>query len=321
MESLKLKIKLQSSFKTKFQSDTIFGQFCWMYRYIFGNDKLEIFLSNFKNEPAIAFSDGFFGDLLPKPLLEPLNFSDDELKKAKDYKKLEFVEKDIILQNRHNLSDRYIFNDFVSKNTGVNDNYATDRDEAKGKDTYILKNSIDRISGTAKAGLYVSKETFFSEDARFTLYVKYKSADISRKEILQVMQTMGEFGFGRDASTGNGKFKIIEDEILDNPKELSFFEGANSFMALSHGIPKEDADGLSDCRLNYGKIITKFPKHGGFLGLTDNYFKNPFVVYRPGSTFIFNGNPKDVYGRVLDNVSFTKGTIQGVLLLPLFLKI
>ena len=316
MKSLKIYIKPLSSFKTKFHSDTLFGQFCWMYGYLHGFNKLEERIKNINKDYFIAFSDGFINDLLPRPLIKPYSFEDGELKNAKEYKKTEFVNAEFLIENRKNLDDKSIF-EFCYKS------------KAKNKETSIMdnifKNSVNRFAGTTLEGqLYNSEETYFNDNVKIAIYMKYNESVISKDELLNIIDQMGMLGFGKDASTGKGKFKIDggNSSITDEPEELKYFEGANAFMSLSHGIPATYKDEC-DCKFNYGKIITKFPKHGGFLSNAD-YFKNPFIAYKPGSTFLISNSngAKEIYGTVLNNLSrHGENHVQGTFLMPFFLKI
>lgn len=317
MKSLKIYIKPLSSFKTKFHSDTLFGQFCWIYGYIYGFDKLKKIIKNINENDFIAFSDGFINDLLPRPLIEPYSFEDSELKNAKEYKKTEFVSAEFLIENRKNLNDKSIFKFCLEK-----------EEPSNAVNTVVvdtLKNSINRITGTSSEGqLYNSEETYFNDDVKIAIYTKYNESVISKDELLYILNKMGELGFGKDASTGKGRFKIDHGNaaITDDPDELKSFDGVNAFMSLSHGIPGT-YNGEPDCKLNYGKIITKFPKHGSFLS-NDDYFKNPFIVYKPGSTFLINDSNriKEIYGKVLNNLSkHGENHVQGTFLLPFFIKI
>ncbi len=324
MKSLKIKLKPSSSFGTKFQSDTMFGQFCWMYGYLKGFKKLEGIIKDINENHFVAFSDGFTNDMLPKPIIEPYKFEAGELKNAKEYKKTEFIQADFLIKNRYNLKDKDIFDDWLKfKSNSERKNIAQPEILTEN----ILKNSVNRIAGTTFDGqLYNSEEIFFNADnILITFYVKYNDAIITLKEIKNIVSLIGELGFGRDASTGKGRFRIDDGDssITDEPEELKYFEGSNAFMTLSHGIPHNLCENGLDCELNYGKIITKFPKHGGFLSNGD-YFKNPFVVYRTGSTFLINNinNVKEIYGKALNNISrHGDNHIQGTFLMPFFIKI
>jgi len=318
MKSLKIYIKPLSSFKTKLHSDTLFGQFCWMYGYVKGFDKLGKIIENIENNFFIAFSDGFVNNLMPRPIIKPHSFEDKELVNAKEYKNTESITLDFLVKNRKNLDDSAIFQFCCEpeNKSKLEPNILT---------LSVLKNAVNRFTGTTLEGrLYNSEETYFEKDMFIAIYIKYNEEIISKDEILDLIKLIGGLGFGKDASTGKGKFVIDEKDssIIENPEELSLFDEANAFMTLSHGIPGS-YNGKPDCEINYGKILTKFPKHGGFLSNGD-YFKNPFIVYKPGSTFLFNdeSDKREIYGTVLNNISrHGKSHIQGTYLIPFFIKI
>jgi CRISPR-associated protein Csm4 len=291
-----------------------------MYGYIHGFDRLQNIIQNINNIKFIAFSDGFINDLIPKPLVLPHSFNDKELKDAKDYKKTEYISVDFLNLKRKNLNDEEIFKFYLeSKNKSI---WGCEKAYAE---VNTLKNSINRMTGTTQEGLlYTSDEVYFKGDVSIALYIKYNSEIISKDEVLDIINKIGIIGFGKDASTGKGKFKIAEGDnsITENPEELRLFEGANAFMALSHGIPGFSGE-KPDCSINFGRIITKFPKHGGFLSNGD-YFKNPFIAYKPGSTFLFDddNSKKEIYGTVVNNISrHGENHIQGTFLMPYFIKI
>ncbi|MHB1661178.1 MAG: type III-A CRISPR-associated RAMP protein Csm4 [bacterium] len=318
MKSLKIYIKPSSSFKTKLHSDTLFGQFCWTYGYINGFDKLREITESIEDNYFVAFSDGFINDLLPRPIIKPHSFEDKELANAKDYKKTEFINTEFLVKNRENLDDSIIF-------TYCRESINKSELKEIATTVHVLKNSVNRLTGTTSEGqLYNSEETYFEKNMLIAIYIKYNDVIICKDEILNIIKQMGTLGFGKDASTGKGKFIIDEkgSSVIENPEELSRFDGANAFMTLSHGI-QGVYNGKPDCEINYGKITTKFPKHGGFLSNGD-YFKNPFIVYKPGSTFLLNDETekKEIYGTVLNNLSrHGISHIQGTYLMPFFIKI
>jgi CRISPR-associated protein Csm4 len=302
-----------------------------MYGYLNGFKKLEEIMKHIieSNENHfIAFSDGFINDSLPKPIIAPYKFEYSELKNSKEYKKTEFINAEFLVNSRKNLNDKDIFYNWLKKKPVLKDEAKINNNKSITTTENILKNSVNRLTGTTYEGqLYNSEETYFDPDkVSITLYVKYNDDIIKTEEVNNIISLMGELGFGKDASTGKGKYKIDGgNSINEEPDELKYFEGANAFMTLSHGIPLDKTESESDCELNYGKIITKFPKHGGFLSNGD-YFKNPFIVYKPGSTFLISdantNNIKEIYGKALNNISRHGGShIQGTFLFPFFIKI
>ncbi len=292
MESLKITLKPRSSFASPLMSDTLFGNFCWQFVELYGERRLEKCLQN--PEPFIAFSDGFPSGFLPKPLLKPQGQAD------KRHKKLSFVRKDTLL-NTHPLTETRLFQNLTEE----------DFLNLPLKQKRIFKNTINRLSNQT-SHLYSTEETFFEEGLCFDVYLKYQSHLIKKEEIYEVLTNMGKAGYGKDASTGKGRFEIKECET--SPEILRPRPDCKSFMSLSHGLPD------SSIKRGYFKTITKFPKHGGYLAIAANPFKNPIILTIPGSVFFVN-EIKEVYGQLL-SLSPNRGNhLHSGLMLPLFIHL
>lgn len=72
--------------------------------------------------------------------------------------------------------------------------------------------SIDRRAGTAaEGGLYFNRLTWFAEKARFHIYARAKDP----AALLELLAETGDLGFGKDASTGKGRFSVERDDSFD----------------------------------------------------------------------------------------------------------
>jgi len=72
MKTYRVRLGLDSASLSAWQSDTIFGHLCWTVRYEEGEEALGEFLAPFlAGEPPLVLSNGFPGDLLPRPVLPP----------------------------------------------------------------------------------------------------------------------------------------------------------------------------------------------------------------------------------------------------------
>jgi len=229
MEYAKITIKPISPFITSLQSDTIFGHFAWGVRFIYGEEKLNILLKDFEKNPFIIFSDGFEKGKLPKPFLKPYMPDDDELKYAKEIKKRAFIEKEFIFENIDNLSDEKIFKYFKNKLKEKGEYRECDFENKKRyseikeensdiKSMVTQKNSINRYSNIVNEGLYSIKEKFF-RDKEFEIYFAYQN--ISKNEIEEVFNFISKKGYGKDKSTGKGKFTFKID--LDFKEKKIFY--------------------------------------------------------------------------------------------------
>ncbi len=301
MKSLRVTIRFKSGVGSSLQSDTIFGQFAWWYLYIYGEDKLKEMLDGFEEEPFIVFSDGFLHGTVAVPFLKPEKpenirnaWGDRYYEEMKRVKKARFIRVGEWLE-----SDLSIISlkDFIYS-----------KEDSEGKPAIatglFIKNSVNRITNTTDAGLYVSEEYFFNE--KVDIYAKYDSDKIETKEILEIFTQIGEFGFGKDKSTGKGRFEVVEHE--ENPAILN--RKGSKFISLSSFVPD------SSCEVLYGKTFTKFGKHGETL-VFGNPFKNPVIMFRSGSIFKSNSE-REVYGRGL-RLSNYEGHYQNAFTIPLFI--
>ena len=266
MDYAKIIIKPKSPFITSLQSDTIFGHFAWGYRYCFAENRLKELLFDFKEKPFIVFSDGFIKDTLPKPFLKPYLPKNEELLSAKEIKKVNFIDKELIFKNIDNLNDEVIFKELLNRKNK----------KTLKKETLITqKNSINRDSNLVTEGLYSIKENFFEENFEFEVYFKYQN--ISKEEIKEVFELISKRGYGKDKSTGKGKFEYTIEWDFDEKKY--FLQKKGKYLNLSTMLKSDNM------HLYYGKTITKFPKAGGIYAYSEP-FKNPFIAFIAGSTFI-----------------------------------
>ncbi len=304
MQSLKITLKFLSPLGSLLQSDTIFGHFAWELKYLKGEDGLKKLLDSFEKEPFIVFSDGFVKDTVCMPFLKPKGLKDakefilkkdkktDYYSKMKELKKARFVKvEDWVFADRLNLFDLY---DFIE-------------DEETSKGAIFIRNSVNRLSNNVQEGLYSTKEVFYKKP--IDIYVKFASDAITKEEIREAFESIGKFGFGKDKSTGKGRFVV--ETVEDNPKILQK-KNSKHFISLSSGV--YDAD----CEIFYGKTFTKFGKHGGDL-IFGNPFKNPAVLYKGGSVFKVN-KTKEIYGRAL-KISNYNGHYHNAYMIPLFVDV
>ena len=274
MKYAKLTIKPLTPFLSKLQSDTIFGNFAWGYRYIFGEDALKEKLPN----NFIVFSDGFIKGFLPRPFLKPY-FSKSV---NKNVKKTRLLPKKIVFE----LIDGFNKKEFSLESTKPEAMVVNflENNEVKfpKKETLILqKNAINRITHTTDGRLYTLKEEY--SDVEYEIYF-YTS--LKKDEVEKVISFVSKRGYGRDKSTGKGRFEFKIDWDFE---ERKYFEKRGKyFLNLSTMLKGNE-------RLVYAKSITKFPKTGGDFAYFKP-FKNPIMAYIPGS--IFEVNSKEVIGKM-----------------------
>lgn len=277
MKSYSFRLKIIGNVMTPFQADTIFGHLCWIVAHNEGDRELEKFLKPFKKgEPPFIISDGFPGDLLPKPL--SVEFYFDNTEKRKEWKNIEYIG----------------FDDFNTIRKG-------ERCEPKTTDNLIKllsvpHNTISRLTSTTllEGGVFNLGEINIPE---ITIYLKAVSDEWINR-VYNLFQKLSKSGFGRKKSIGKGHFSISEIREFVFPPIME----ANGFVTLSNFCPVENdpTEGFYKTFVKYGKLGEEFT----FCG---NPFKKPLLMLKTGSVFKTNETPKEFYGRVIEeNISPAK---------------
>jgi CRISPR-associated protein Csm4 len=188
MKTLQITLKMESGTLTTFQADTIFGHLCWVIAHKEG-EELEEFLKPFKQgNPPFIISDGFPGELLPKPLIAD-KFTFDKPEERKEWEKIEFLN----------------FNDFNLIRKGEKCNLKTEDNLIKISS--VTRNTVNRLTNTTleEGGVYTLKEMNFSD---ITIYLKAISQEW-RDRIVGLFKELSKSGFGRKKSIGKGNFLYI----------------------------------------------------------------------------------------------------------------
>jgi CRISPR-associated protein Csm4 len=89
------------------------------------------------------------------------------------------------------------------------------------------------------------------------------------------MEDIGAMGFGRDATTGLGKFAIESEE----PHQWKVAP-VRHFMTLAPCAPRTEELDAPNC---FYQPTTRFGRHGGRAALTGAPFKRPILLLRTGA--------------------------------------
>lgn len=299
MKTYILPLKPKSGLLSELQSDTIYGHFCWRLKERLGDEKLNEFISLYKNsKPVFILSDGLLsvnGEIrFPRPYI----FSKPELKETKAEKVLEFVKR------KSNKERNYVtiaeLNSFL-KSGKVTIEEKNEKVNAKDKQ----KKRRPILSEALRVSVQIDRSTFGSSEGRlFSYNPKYIREDVSYVIIIKVidetayksfecesiLKDVFRVGFGKKKSSGYGQFEV------GNLTEINTFEEpteSNAFMVLGNYLPSE-ADKVSP--IGYD-INTKYGKLGEEYSQSENPFKNPIVFLTAGSCFQTT-KVKNHYGRV-----------------------
>lgn len=282
MQLYKVTLQLQSPLVTPLKGDTLFGQFCWAYRELFGNVGLEQLLANYLQKPAVIFSDAFECGYLPRPVypfaqLEDIISEEQKVNlvnKRKALKKLKWLKADILFQQQKSLSNIML---------GVLD----DSEDCIASSFYSKKNinahnTINRETSTTGDGIfapYAVNSTSYEFNNSFDIYVLIETtSNLNITVIEECLNHIGVFGFGADATIGMGKFKLIGKAV---ELKLNEYKNITHYMNLSPTVLLENSS--VDLSESFYSIFTRFGRMGNLNSFSSNPFKQPVVTIDSGS--------------------------------------
>lgn len=274
MITLRATLELHTAFGTPLVGDTLFGQLCWAVREQLGNDQLVRLLQGYTDgQPWLVVSDGFPSGYLPKPALPPsLTPAGNNGKDSSAQRKAE--------KNKRWLSVGMIGTPVREWMTQA----ATDQQAfgAKPVEAPQSHNAINRHTGTTGNGEfapYTQSQIFYTCNQRIDLYLVLDETRLPQETLIELLQAVGSYGYGRDASIGLGKFSVASVHAVS----LAHNAQANAWLTLAPCAPQEQG---FDGDKSYWRVITRFGRHGNRHGLTGKPFKNPVLLAATGAVFV-----------------------------------
>lgn len=277
-------IKPQSAFGTPLVGDTLFGQLCWNIANHFGQEKLTQLLADYQTDPFLVLSDAFPHGYLPLPTIPSSFWEKGEEQDRKKLKKKQWIAKSEITNPMKQWQQKALAEKEVM-------NKAT-QDQ--------MHNTINRQTNTTGEGQFapfVNTQIWYADKTELDIYCVLDEQKFTLTEFEQRLEQLGKLGFGRDASTGLGRFEIVKI-IAENYPAVN---DANAYLTLANTAP-QGLDLNKDH--SYYQITTRFGRHGDISALTENPFKKPIILAKAGAVFTPNQwQPKLFLGNGLVNVS------------------
>lgn len=256
----------QSAMGTPLVGDTLFGQLCWAVRNRFGEARLTALLEDYTEQrPFMVVSDAFPQGFLPLPTLPSKFWQTKTETDRKSLKKAQWVN----IEDAENSEVKFWQECALQANFKF---------EKESQDQF--HNTIDRQTNTTGEGQfapYSTELTWFGTAQKFDLYIVLDEVRFSLEELQQVLNDVGSFGFGRDASIGLGKFQCT------HPQAVNFLQqNANCYLTLANCAPQNLGLNKEYC---YYQITTRFGRHGDIQALSSNPFKKPIILAKPAAIF------------------------------------
>lgn len=261
-------VALATPLGTPLAGDTLFGQACWALRAAQGEAELTRRLDGYlRGRPWVVFSDGFPAGHLPKPVL-PQHFepvTEPVARKAAKRRRwipAHYAGSPLAVMLQHAVGDAGAYG-------------------AAPVRTVQAHNTLDRLTGSTGKGdfaPYSTPQTFHAAGQRIDFLISIDEERASAEEISGLLAAIGAGGFGRDASTGLGKF-IVEGV---SAAAAAAHRNAAAFWTLAPCAPQGQG---FDAAKSYWRVLTRFGRHGAAHALGANPFKTPVLLAAAGAVF------------------------------------
>jgi CRISPR-associated protein Csm4 len=251
-------IRPTGAFGTAIRGDTLFGQICWALRHRLGNEKLNALLEGYvAGVPFLVVSDAFPAGYLPKPELPPAPNSD-PLKRKMERKKRFVPVSAYCLPLEEALKQAC--------------------EQPTFKPAIHSHNSISRTTSTTGGGFdpYQTEQLWPHNELRMNIHFVIDDDRFSLEILQTAVKDIGDFGYGRDASIGLGRF-VVEDWNEGRPVSAP---NANSWLTLAPTAPQ---DRTWDKRRCFFRPFTRFGRHGSDATTDQNVFKSPILLADTGA--------------------------------------
>ena len=305
MKTIEITIKPISGFGTPMKGDTIFGHICWQAAYdssLFGGRTIDQLLSDYETNPFLIISSAFFKVGNNEKTIRVLKRPDIPLPSLFDFQgksKKEIIRMRKVLKSKRWMKipdggriESLKKIDYISDSELVEESILSSTEKGqlearkKGAKSIVAEfsqphNTINRLTNTTGEGRFapfVSDQSVFLGQIELILYVGLRE-DISIEQTRVALQRIGETGFGKDASTGLGKFNVISAEEFSLSSLGS--DTPNACYVLAPSVPEKNT-----FLQMYFAPFTRFGRHGDVLAKSSNPFKNPVIMADEGAIFM-----------------------------------
>ncbi|HPJ96396.1 MAG TPA: hypothetical protein PK022_03735 [Syntrophales bacterium] len=302
MKFYEIIVKPLSGLGTPLKGDTLFGHVCWQARYdsMLLNGGLDKWIAAYGERPFAVFSSAWpklwiegkaFYALkrpdLPLSLLFPAADKNRKIRmadrKEEEKKKWLLVGEDLCIDLK--AAEYKSESDLTLLAFGA----LTDetRRVMRGRDIKQLlmtsnqpHNTIDRETQTTGEGMFAPfsmPATYFYPELELAVFVLIDEEATDIEKVRSALEAIGARGFGRDASTGLGRFDLGDGDEINVPS----LEGADACYTLAPAVPQKGL--FHDSSFT---PFTRFGRHGDVLAVSAAPFKNPVIMADEGAVFV-----------------------------------
>lgn len=274
MKLHRIEIQPRTAFATPLKGDTLFGQCCWAIRHLFGEARLTEFLAGYtEGRPFLVLSDPLPSGYLRRPAVPAhiLGMDVDDPKQRKPMKAKRWLPDTVLSQPPKTWGA-----------SALNDGELARALDLARADWPLFRhenrthNSLNRLTGTTGAGEagfapYDRALTWYHPELRLEIYAALDESRLPLDELLEALKYVGQQGYGKEASSGLGKFEVGPARPADPPRPAR----PNAWLTLAPCAPQ---GGKWDAERCYYDTFTRFGRHGDRAVHSGQPFKNPVLM-------------------------------------------
>ncbi len=308
MRLYEIVLRPQTAFGTPLVGDTLFGQFCWqvLYQPDLVKRPFEQLVTEYPEKPFVVFSSawprwveqGRVWYAFPRPAL-PRSFWQEQTTpagssgcreklrqrpdKALKKKRWLAVADDFQIDHRRLLDDRELWHKVIG---GLPPTSPLYRQLYRSENQRLIMiqgqphNTINRWhnrTGSEPFRPYTLDVLFYCPGLTLAVFVLLAEDAIGIDQVCRGLRQLGRCGFGRDASTGLGRFEVAESREIPWQQMPS----GEALFTLAPSVPT-----AGSYRRAYYQPLVRFGRHGDRLATSRNPFKAPVVMAQAGAVFV-----------------------------------
>ena len=270
MQAYLLTLSPETAFGTPLVGDTLFGQICWGIAEQYGETLLEACLQDYTaDRPFLVVSDAFPQNHLPLPTLPSGYWQQGGETDRKKLKQRQWLPEAALTESSRDWqkeakSSSDIAPHLISRHSQPH-------------------NSLNRQTHTTGAGgqfaPHESEQIWYAAGHSWQIYLLLDEGRLKKDELQKVLANIGLSGYGRDASAGLGKYRIISLKTTDL---FDRHAKGNAVFTLANSCPQ----GLGyDAERSYYHTQTRFGRHGNVQATAGQPFKQPVLMAQTGAVF------------------------------------
>jgi CRISPR-associated protein Csm4 len=259
MKTFKFALRPLSPFGTPLAGDTLFGHLCWALRERRGEGHLAELLEGYTSgQPFVVLSDGFPQGFVPRPT-------------APDFLLGMKIDP---AQRKMTRTHRWLAADGAGEPIRIWLEQLARSDASK---TFIVsQNTINRFTGTTGADQFAPRQVDrTSFKGGLEIYAVLDEERLSAQVLHGLLEDIGLHGYGRDATTGLGKFAVMSCGEHLWPLQESLY-----WLTLAPCAPNS---AQLDAEFCYYLPVTRFGRHGNMAVTLGSPFKSPLLMTATGA--------------------------------------